>query len=98
MVRSDISASGVMFTMDTESGFDGVVFITASYGLGETVVQGAMNRTSSRSQGHPGPEGKGGDPPQPRLKLIKMVFADKKEAGKSTRTVDVPEAERNVTP
>ena len=43
MVRSDLAASGVMFTLDTESGFDQVVFITASYGLGETVVQGAVN-------------------------------------------------------
>ncbi len=43
MVRSDLGASGVMFTLDTESGFDQVVFITASYGLGETVVQGAVN-------------------------------------------------------
>ena len=43
MVRSDIGASGVMFTLDTESGFDKVVFITSSYGLGETVVQGAVN-------------------------------------------------------
>src|SRR5439155_7237533 len=43
MVRSDLGAAGVMFTMDTESGFDKVVFITSSYGLGETVVQGAVN-------------------------------------------------------
>lgn len=43
MVRSDVGASGVMFTLDTESGFNGVVFITASYGLGEMVVQGAVN-------------------------------------------------------
>ena len=43
MVRSDIGSSGVMFTLDTESGFDEVVFITAAYGLGETVVQGAVN-------------------------------------------------------
>lgn len=43
MVRSDVGASGVMFTLDTESGFDGVVFITSAYGLGETVVQGAVN-------------------------------------------------------
>ncbi len=43
MVRSDVGAAGVMFTMDTESGFNDVVFITASYGLGETVVQGAVN-------------------------------------------------------
>ena len=43
MVRSDLGAAGVMFTLDTESGFDDVVFITSSYGLGETVVQGAVN-------------------------------------------------------
>ena len=43
MVRSDTAASGVMFTMDTESGFDQVVFITSAYGLGETVVQGQVN-------------------------------------------------------
>ena len=43
MVRSDLGAAGVMFTLDTESGFDQVVFITAAYGLGETVVQGAVN-------------------------------------------------------
>ena len=43
MVRSDLAVSGVMFTMDTESGFDQVVFITSSYGLGEMVVQGAVN-------------------------------------------------------
>src|SRR5690606_16722325 len=43
MVRSDLGAAGVMFTLDTESGFRDVVFITASYGLGETVVQGAVN-------------------------------------------------------
>ncbi|NCV66134.1 MAG: phosphoenolpyruvate synthase, partial [Burkholderiaceae bacterium] len=43
MVRSDLGAAGVMFTLDTESGFSGVVFITSSYGLGETVVQGAVN-------------------------------------------------------
>jgi pyruvate,water dikinase len=43
MVRSDVGAAGVMFTIDTESGFKDVVFITSSYGLGETVVQGAVN-------------------------------------------------------
>ncbi|MBS0353457.1 MAG: phosphoenolpyruvate synthase [Proteobacteria bacterium] len=97
MVRSDIGASGVMFTMDTESGFDGVVFITASYGLGETVVQGAVNPDEFYVHKATLAEGK------PAIirrnlgsKLIKMVFADKKEAGKSTRTVDVAEAERNV--
>ncbi|HVA57266.1 MAG TPA: phosphoenolpyruvate synthase [Gemmatimonadaceae bacterium] len=95
MVRSDRGASGVMFTLDTESGFDQVVFITASYGLGETVVQGAVNPDEfyvhkptlaldkpsivRRSLGS---------------KLIKMVFTDNREAGKSTDTVDVPENER----
>ncbi|MBP7626503.1 MAG: phosphoenolpyruvate synthase, partial [Zoogloea sp.] len=97
MVRSDIGASGVMFTMDTESGFDGVVFITASYGLGETVVQGAVNpdefyvHKATLAQGKPAVIRR-----NLGSKLIKMVFADKKEAGKSTRTVDVSEAERNV--
>ena len=43
MVRSDVGASGVMFTLDTESGFRDMVFITSSYGLGETIVQGAVN-------------------------------------------------------
>ncbi len=97
MVRSDIGASGVMFTMDTESGFDGVVFITASYGLGETVVQGAVNpdefyvHKATLAQGKPAVIRR-----NLGSKLIKMVFAEKKEAGKSTRTIDVPEADRNV--
>ncbi|HNE14495.1 MAG TPA: phosphoenolpyruvate synthase, partial [Rhodocyclaceae bacterium] len=97
MVRSDIGASGVMFTMDTESGFNGVVFITASYGLGETVVQGAVNpdefyvHKATLALGKPAVIRR-----NLGSKLIKMVFADKKEAGKSTRTVDVAEAERNV--
>ncbi len=96
MVRSDSGASGVMFSIDTESGFDQVVFITSSYGLGETVVQGAVNPAEfyvhkptlaldkpaiiRRNRGS---------------KLIKMVFTDKAVAGKSVRTVDVPEADRN---
>ncbi|TYC53931.1 phosphoenolpyruvate synthase [Zoogloea oleivorans] len=97
MVRSDIGASGVMFTMDTESGFDGVVFITSSYGLGETVVQGAVNpdefyvHKATLAQGKPAVIRR-----NLGSKLIKMVFADKKEAGKSTRTIDVSETERNV--
>ena len=96
MVRSDSGASGVMFSIDTESGFDQVVFITASYGLGETVVQGAVNPDEFYVH-------------KPTLaldkpaivrrnlgsKLIKMVFTDKAVAGKSVRTVDVPEADRN---
>ncbi len=96
MVRSDIGASGVMFTMDTESGFDDVVFITASYGLGETVVQGAVNPDEFYVHKPTLAEGK---PSVVRRnigsKLIKMVFSEKREAGRSTVTVDVPEAERN---
>jgi pyruvate, water dikinase len=97
MVRSDIGASGVMFTMDTESGFDGVVFITSSYGLGETVVQGAVNpdefyvHKATLALDKPAVIRR-----NLGSKLIKMVFADKKEAGKSTRTIDVSETERNV--
>jgi pyruvate,water dikinase len=95
MVRSDLGSSGVMFTLDTDSGFRDVVFITASYGLGETVVQGAVNpdefyvyKPSLRS-GH-----------QPILrrtlgaKAIKMTYAAAGQIGKRVVTVDVPEADR----
>nr|MBL8457237.1 phosphoenolpyruvate synthase [Zoogloeaceae bacterium] len=96
MVRSDTGASGVMFTMDTESGFTDVVFITASYGLGETVVQGAVNPDEFYVHK---PTLALGKPAIVRRnlgsKLIKMVFADKAVAGKSVRTVDVPEADRH---
>ena len=96
MVRSDLGASGVMFTIDTESGFDQVVFITAAYGLGETVVQGAVNPDEfyvwkpNVAAGRPAILRKslGG-------KAIKMVFTDARDAGKSTATVDVAEDERN---
>ncbi|NTV10083.1 MAG: phosphoenolpyruvate synthase [Zoogloea sp.] len=95
MVRSDIGASGVMFTIDTESGFKDVVFITASYGLGETVVQGAVNPDEFYAHK---PTLALGKPAVIRRnlgsKLIKMVFTDKKVAGRSVATVDVPEAER----
>ncbi len=96
MVRSDTGASGVMFSIDTESGFDQVVFITASYGLGETVVQGAVNPDEFYVHK---PTLALGKPAIIRRnlgsKLIKMVFTDKAVAGKSVRTVDVPEADRN---
>ena len=95
MVRSDKGAAGVMFTLDTESGFDQVVFITASYGLGETVVQGAVNPDEfyvykpNLAAGRPAILRKSvGE------KAIKMVFADKGGAGESVATVDVPAAER----
>jgi pyruvate,water dikinase len=96
MVRSDRGAAGVMFTIDTESGFNDVVFVTSSYGLGETVVQGAVNpdefyvHKPTLAQGRPAVIRR-----NLGSKLIKMVFAEKKEAGKSTRTVDVDEGERN---
>jgi pyruvate,water dikinase len=96
MVRSDSGASGVMFSIDTESGFDQVVFITASYGLGETVVQGAVNPDEFYVHK---PTLALGKPAIIRRnlgsKLIKMVFTDKAVAGKSVRTVDVAEADRN---
>ncbi len=96
MVRSDSGASGVMFSLDTESGFKDVVFITASYGLGETVVQGAVNPDEFYVHK---PTLALGCPAVIRRnlgsKLIKMVFADKREAGRSVRTVDVAEGERN---
>ncbi|WP_374353695.1 phosphoenolpyruvate synthase, partial [Chitinimonas sp.] len=96
MVRSDKGAAGVMFTMDTESGFKDAVFITSSYGLGETVVQGAVNPDEfyvfkpnlaanrpailRRNRGS---------------KLIKMEFTAEAAAGKSVRTVDVSDVDRN---
>ena len=95
MVRSDSGASGVMFTIDTESGFDQVVFVTASYGLGETVVQGAVNPDEFYVHK---PTLRAGRPAVLRKtmgsKLIKMVFTDTAETGKSVQVVDVDEAER----
>ncbi|WP_434778593.1 phosphoenolpyruvate synthase [Neisseria sp. Ec49-e6-T10] len=92
MVRSDSGAAGVMFTMDTESGFDQVVFITAAYGLGETVVQGAVNPDEFYVHK---PTLKAGRPAVLRKtmgsKLIKMEFTDAAQAGKSVQVVDVPE-------
>src|SRR5260221_597361 len=96
MVRSDLGSSGVLFTLDTESGFRDVVFITSSYGLGEMVVQGAVNPDEFYVHK---PLLERGQPAIVRRalgsKLQKMVFGAAREAGKSTRTVDVPEAERN---
>jgi pyruvate,water dikinase len=99
MVRSDLGAAGVMFTIDTESGFEDVVFITSSYGLGETVVQGAVNPDEFYVH-------------KPMLaagkrcvirrnlgsKLIEMVFAtpeEKAASGKLVKTTDVPTELRN---
>jgi pyruvate,water dikinase len=96
MVRSDLGASGVLFTLDTESGFREVVFITSAYGLGEMVVQGAVNPDEFYVHK---PMLEKGRPAIVRRalgsKLQKMVFSKSAATGKSTRVVDVPEAERN---
>ena len=96
MVRSDKGASGVMFTLDTESGFRDAVFVTASYGLGETVVQGAVNPDEFYVHKPMLDAGKAAVIRRNiGSKLIKMVFAAEKVAGRSTITVDVPEADRH---
>jgi len=95
MVRSETGAAGVMFTMDTESGFPEVVFVTAAYGLGETVVQGAVNPDEFYVHK---PTLDAGRPAVLRRtrgsKLIKMVYADSSKPGRSVETVDVDPAER----
>jgi len=96
MVRSDLGASGVLFTLDTESGFRDVVFITASYGLGEMVVQGAVN--PDEFYVHKQMLEKGRPAVVRRAlgsKLQKMVFSQSAATGKSTKVVDVSEAERH---
>lgn len=99
MVRSDLGAAGVMFTIDTESGFDEVVFITSSYGLGETVVQGAVNPDEFYVHK---PMLKAGKRAVIRRnlgsKLIQMEFAsaaEKAASGKLVKTTDVPTEQRN---
>ncbi|NMM28080.1 MAG: phosphoenolpyruvate synthase [Glaciimonas sp.] len=96
MVRSDLGSAGVMFTLDTESGFKDVVFITSSYGLGETVVQGAVNPDEFYVHK---PMLKLGKSPVIRRnigsKLLKMEFTGEAKAGRSVRTVDVPIELRN---
>ncbi len=99
MVRSDLGAAGVMFTIDTESGFSDVVFITSSYGLGETVVQGAVNPDEFYVHK---PMLKAGKRALIRRslgsKLIQMQFttaAEKAASGKLVKTTDVPTELRN---
>jgi len=99
MVRSDMGSAGVMFTIDTESGFKDVVFITSSYGLGETVVQGAVNPDEFYVHK---PALDAGKFPVIRRglgsKLIRMEFASPEEkaaSGKLVRTVDTPPEQRN---
>ncbi|WP_369602423.1 phosphoenolpyruvate synthase [Hahella sp. SMD15-11] len=95
MVRSETASSGVMFTLDTESGFRDVVFITSSYGLGETVVQGAVNPDEFYVHK---PTFLAGRPAILRRNLgskaIKMVYGDSAEAGRSVKTVNVDPADR----
>jgi pyruvate,water dikinase len=95
MVRSDKGTSGVLFTLDTESGFRDVVFITANYGLGETVVQGAVNPDefyvykAALAAGRPAILRR-----NLGQKAIRMVYAD--DADSSVTTEDVPPAERGI--
>ncbi|HEX2495179.1 MAG TPA: phosphoenolpyruvate synthase, partial [Steroidobacter sp.] len=94
MVRSDIGSSGVMFTLDTDSGFRNVVFITSSYGLGETVVQGAVNPDEFYVYK---PALRSGHAPILRrtmgAKAIKMVYGAA-GSGARTATIDVPAEDR----
>jgi pyruvate, water dikinase len=96
MVRSDLGAAGVMFTMDTESGFRDVVFITSSYGLGETVVQGSVNPDEFYvskvciANGRPGILRRGLG-----TKAIKLAFTGDARAGRSVEQKDVPQKERD---
>ncbi|HAT7072210.1 TPA: phosphoenolpyruvate synthase [Legionella pneumophila] len=95
MIRSDLAVSGVMFTMDTESGFDQVVFITSSYGLGEMVVQGAVNPDEFYVHK---PCLEAGKPAIIRRNLgskaLKMVYCDDPSLERRVKTVDVDPAER----
>ena len=94
MVRSDVGASGVIFTLDTETGFRDAVFITSSWGLGETVVQGAVNPDEFYVYKPALADGK-----RPILrknlgsKAIKMVYSDDPRPGKTVETVEVDEAD-----
>ncbi|HCH70620.1 MAG TPA: phosphoenolpyruvate synthase, partial [Colwellia sp.] len=96
MVRSDISSSGVMFSIDTESGFEDVVFITSSYGLGEMVVQGAVNPDEFYVHKPTLAKGK---PAVVRRnigsKAIKMVYTQSQEHSKQVEIVDIDEKDSN---
>ena len=94
MVRSDIASSGVMFTIDTESGFEDVVFITSSYGLGEMVVQGAVNPDEFYVHK---PTLDNGKPAIVRRnlgsKLTKMIYSEDQDHGKQVTIVDIEPAQ-----
>ncbi|MGR5062143.1 phosphoenolpyruvate synthase [Photobacterium sp. DNB22_13_2] len=96
MVRSDKASSGVMFTLDTESGFDQVVFITSSWGLGEMVVQGAVNPDEFYVHK---PTLQSGNPAVVRRtigsKLLKMVYTDDTSLGKQVEVLDTSEQEQS---
>ncbi|MFP3848688.1 phosphoenolpyruvate synthase [Pseudomonas sp. W5-01] len=95
MVRSETGTAGVMFTLDTESGFRDVVFITGAYGLGETVVQGAVNpdefyvHKNTLEAGRPAILRR-----NLGSKAIKMIYGEEAKAGKSVKTIDVDLADR----
>ncbi|TPH14434.1 phosphoenolpyruvate synthase [Litorilituus lipolyticus] len=96
MVRSDISSSGVMFSIDTESGFEDVVFITSSFGLGEMVVQGAVN--PDEFYVHKPTLAKGKPSVVRRTlgsKAIKMVYSQSQEHSKQVEIIDIDEADSN---
>lgn len=97
MVRSDKASSGVMFTLDTESGFDQVVFITSSWGLGEMVVQGAVNPDEFYVHK---PMLKAGQYPIVKKtfgsKQIKMIYSNSQEIGKQVEIIDTSVEERNA--
>ncbi|WP_281647269.1 phosphoenolpyruvate synthase [Parendozoicomonas sp. Alg238-R29] len=96
MVRSETASSGVMFTLDTESGFRDAVFITSSYGLGEMVVQGAVNPDEFYVHK---PTLEAGRPAVLRRNLgskaLKMIYTNDSSAGRSVQTLNVDESERN---
>ena len=96
MVRSDVGSSGVMFSIDTESGFDQVVFITSAWGLGEMVVQGAVNPDEFYVHK---PTLAAGRPAVVRRtmgsKKIRMIYAPTQEHGKQVKIEDVPQEQRD---
>ena len=95
MVRSDKGAAGVMFTLDTESGFDKVVFITSAYGLGETVVQGQVNPDEFYVYKRALKDGRKAILRRGLgSKAVKMVYTDERQSGHSVKTVSVPDADR----
>ncbi len=95
MVRSDQGAAGVMFTIDTESGFDQVVFITSAYGLGETVVQGQVNPDEFYVYKHSLTNNRPAIlRPGLGSKALRMVYDTSTAAGRSVKTEPVPEADR----